>query len=112
MDGTILIAVVFIAVFIAVLARNARTRRPVTRTRPGRDPQRYATRPQRQVLWHQQHGLCALCRLPLAGRRTECHHVIAWSRGGRTVLSNLVLVHAEPCHARLTAQQRRRRVRV
>lgn len=96
-------------VFAVMLYRNAVRTRPAVRAsvRCRLDPQRLATREQRRVLYRQQHGCCWVCHRPLRGTRVECHHVIPWSRGGRTALPNLRLVHAEPCHAQLTAQQAR-----
>lgn len=88
------------------LRRSLRRRRSLPqRWRPGLDPQRYATPQQRRLIWIRQRGLCWLCHRPLSGK-VECHHLVAWSRGGRTVLPNLVLVH-KPCHDRLTAAQAR-----
>jgi len=98
-------AALFILVGSAMANRKRPPGHPPARFRPGLDRQRSATPQQRRVLYRRQRGLCALCSLPLAGRKAECHHVVPWSRGGRTVLSNLALVHAVPCHEKLTARQ-------
>lgn len=71
----------------------------------GRDPQRRATSEQRGCMWRRQRGLCAMCGWPMAGCRNDAHHIIPWCRGGRTVVSNMVLMHHEPCHAQVTRSQ-------
>src|ERR1700733_13446362 len=72
----------------------------------GRDPQRSASAAQRRIMWRRQNGLCAYCGWPMeAGQRIEAHHLEPWCRGGRTVCSNMVLIHAEPCHAQVTRSQ-------
>jgi 5-methylcytosine-specific restriction endonuclease McrA len=62
---------------------------------------------QRRVLWREQRGLCYACRLPLRHTIVEAHHVRPWSQGGKTVLSNLILLHQD-CHKAQTALQARR----
>lgn len=89
----------------ALRSRRKARRRARERARPGLDPQRYATPAQRRALRKRQRGLCWYCHTRLSGV-VECHHLVPWSRGGRTVLSNLVLLH-KACHQVLTRQQAR-----
>jgi 5-methylcytosine-specific restriction endonuclease McrA len=72
--------------------------------RPRLDRVRFASRQQRSALYRRQRGLCARCGLSLRGQAAEAHHIEPWSRGGRTVLSNLVLLHVW-CHDEVTRQQ-------
>jgi 5-methylcytosine-specific restriction endonuclease McrA len=80
------------------LAARRRRRLPA---RPPRDPRRYASPHQRTALWRRQRGLCALCGRSLRGTVPEAHHVTPWALGGRTVLSNMVLLHPL-CHDQIT----------
>ncbi|MFV9473290.1 group II intron reverse transcriptase/maturase [Advenella sp. RU8] len=52
-------------------------------------------------LWHEQDGLCALCRLPLTEESGwHMHHIIQRVAGGADTMDNLVLLHPN-CHAQV-----------
>ncbi len=69
----------------------------------GRRALRFATAAQRRALRRRQRGLCARCGRPL-GQGAEAHHVVPFSRGGRTKLRNMVLLDSS-CHSIVTAEQ-------
>jgi 5-methylcytosine-specific restriction endonuclease McrA len=103
-------AVLLICAVIAWTVIRSLRRRGLSapRQRLQLDPQRHASAAQRSAMWRRQRGRCALCKRPLRRTVVHAHHVIPWSRGGRTAVSNMVLLHAHPCHARITAQDARR----
>ena len=80
------------------MSTNLRLRPPVASERIRRAwyGPRSATARQRWLLYRRQRGKCGRCRQPL-GWPVEAHHRTPWSRGGRTILRNLVLLHPA-CH--------------
>ena len=65
------------------------------------DPNRAFSEEQKEQLFTQAGGICAVCRLVIeTGEASEGdHYPIAWRDGGRTTLDNGRLVHAR-CHER------------
>lgn len=55
------------------------------------------------ALYDQQGARCALCGLPLAGKRAEIDHRIALALGGADTLDNIQLV-CRPCHRMKTSR--------
>lgn len=43
--------------------------------------------------------VCPICGRGVTMKGSQCHHCIQSSAGGRTTMENLVVVHADKCHA-------------
>lgn len=57
-------------------------------------------------LWHEQEGLCAMCRLPMTEESGwHMHHIIHRVAGGSDTMDNLVLLHPN-CHVQVHAKGR------
>jgi len=62
-----------------------------------KDPNRAFDPLERELVFYQFAATCQVCGAPVAWPEAEVHHVITHATGGRTALSNAVLVH-KSCH--------------
>ena len=52
----------------------------------------------KQLMYDKQHGICPICKKEFANiKDLEAHHIVAWAKGGRTVLTNCELL-CKDCH--------------
>lgn len=94
---------------LAYLAVNALIHRvhpdPITRPvarradgwRPGLDPRRTATAAQRRAVYRRYGHNCNYCGTHVSQVEMHMDHIIPWSQGGRTCVSNLQPL-CEPCN--------------
>jgi 5-methylcytosine-specific restriction endonuclease McrA len=98
--GSVVI-VIIVVFFMALRASRRLSLGPGLRKRqlPNRGPRR-ATRDQRTIVWSKSGGRCAHCgqkcirSYDVVSNRGEVDHIVPWSWGGQTTLSNLQLL----CH--------------
>ncbi|MBI4181423.1 MAG: HNH endonuclease [Candidatus Aenigmarchaeota archaeon] len=74
-------------------------------TQEKRDKRRAFTLTQRNEIWDQQGGKCAICRKKLEARSTEYDHVKPWADRGRTITVNGAALCAN-CHKIKTHKER------
>jgi 5-methylcytosine-specific restriction endonuclease McrA len=79
------------------------------RDKKGRDRRRAFTRTQKNEIWAQQKGKCAICKKPLDPRTVEYDHGKAWANGGKTVIKNGRALCPQ-CHKLKTHKERLRKV--
>ena len=62
-------------------------------SKPKKDSFRFFSSMQKNIIWERSKGKCELCGIklvPFKGRESsfEADHILAWSKGGKTTLSN------------------------
>jgi hypothetical protein len=55
------------------------------------------TENQKRTVYEQQKKLCLKCKKPFQIKQMEAHHIIPWSKGGKTVLENCQMLCLD-CH--------------
>ncbi len=98
----ILVAITLIAIYCFY---SGKSQRGVRMTGRQRDPQRYFSPKQRQVILQKQHNRCKICGARLDHRATQYDHRIPWSQGGRTNVKNGQALCAN-CHAKKCYNER------
>lgn len=63
-----------------------------------RDPQRWASREQREAIFVRDSGRCVYCAAAVEPHAFAADHTVPWRLGGRTSIENLV-VACFPCNA-------------